>query len=242
MNKNCAIDCQQGSFCGHILDEEACAHPTRTKQVHPPQSWELTMKPTEGSKAPSLAAASTVLALSVSDHFSTTASESEDLLPYSMEEMKASLGEGPMRFAPKISHHTTTTTVSTTTTTSDKASCSSASETHDNSSAGNPSKYSREKKCCEHLKRQWEASNPEIPFSYEMYLRLQCEKLAIAESRGVPSPDYTPFGLSIEELEPQLLTEVSKRFERSHKSSSQYPHTFLFMLSLSVRRFFRCQV
>lgn len=172
----------------------------------------------------------TVPPSSLSDHCSTTASESceeeQRLFPWSLEEMKASLGEGPMRFAPNLAQHlaaasTTTTTTAITPSTSDtESSCSSESATNSSSSSSGSGTSSsqqspREKKGCENLKTQWQASNPDVPFSYDMYLRLQNEKLAVAHSRGTAVaagaavPDfYTPFGLSIEELEPQLLTEV----------------------------------
>ncbi|KAL3911897.1 MAG: hypothetical protein SGILL_007101 [Bacillariaceae sp.] len=135
-----------------------------------------------------------------SDHCSTSASDSEEPFPFSRQEMAASLGEGPMRFAPKQVEGPGSASFTAST------SCSTAaSEIHDSSSAAgsgsSASPSSREKQCCQNLKRQWEASNSEVPFSYEMYLRT-------IEKPGGPSPEYTPFGLSIEELEPQLLTEV----------------------------------
>jgi hypothetical protein len=115
--------------------------------------------------------------------------EEEDI-----DNMIASLGDGPMRFSPKpqgkYQQHCDSND-------SSSASCSERSQIS-----------SREKKCCEHLKKQWESTNPEVPFSYEMYLRLQNEKRLIAANRGDEEPEYVPFGLSIEELEPQLLTEV----------------------------------
>ena len=134
---------------------------------------------------------------SSSDHCSTT-SVSEELFPF-WQEMAVSLGEGPMRFAPKHLGDRESTEPA------ESCSTTTASETHDSSSASSSSspssQSSRERQCCQNLKRQWEASNSEVPISYELYLRT-------VESREGPSPEYTPFGLSIEELEPQLLTEV----------------------------------
>jgi hypothetical protein len=125
------------------------------------------------------------------------ASISEQEFPVSYDEMIASLGDGPMRFSPRprsMNQH--------------------LSDNNDNSSSSYSERSqvsSRQKKRCEHLKKQWESTNPEVPFSYEMYLRLQNETHFIAANRLYEEPEYVPFGLSIEELEPQLLTGV-----RSH--------------------------
>lgn len=141
---------------------------------------------------------------SADDHFHDSA------FPWSWEEMKETLGDGPMRFAPKLPQETISSK-------SDQDSITSVSSTSYYSACRSPPQ--REKRCCEHLKKQWEATNPHVPFSYEMYLRLQNEKqhhhhaLATTTNRGFEEqqqqPEYVPFGLSIEELEPQLLTEVS---------------------------------
>ena len=135
-----------------------------------------------------------------SDHCSTTASDSEELFPFSMQEMASTLGKGPMRFAPKHSEDPVPDQASTIST-----SCSTTSDANDASSSDDCSatvQSSREKTCCRNLKRQWEASNSEVPITYEMYLRT-------IENKGDQSPEYIPFGLSIDELEQQLLTEVS---------------------------------
>ena len=137
-----------------------------------------------------------------SDHCSTTASDSEELFPFSMQEMASTLGKGPMRFAPKHSEDPVPDQASTTSTT-----CSTTTASHGNDASSSDDcsatvQSNREKTCCRNLKRQWEASNSEVPISYEMYLRT-------IENKGDQSPEYIPFGLSIDELEQQLLTEVS---------------------------------
>jgi hypothetical protein len=120
-------------------------------------------------------------------------SVSEKQLSLSYDDMMRSLGDGPMRFSPKPQGR------------------NQHSDCNDNSSSSyseNSQISSKEKKRCKHLKKHWESTNPEVPFSYEMYLKLQNENNLDAVNRGYDEPEYVPFGLSIEELEPQLLTVV----------------------------------
>jgi hypothetical protein len=119
---------------------------------------------------------------------------SEKEFPWLSDDLNSGLGDGPMRFSPNPQLKNQKQRNS-----NDYSSSSCSERSHISSG---------EKKCCEHLKKRWELANPEVPFSYEMYLRLQNEKRCIAATRGHEEPEYVPFGLSIEELEPQLLTGV----------------------------------